>query len=90
VEYPAVTLRRGLTDDADLWGWFQKGADGKAERRNVSIIQLDDTGVEKVRWNLREALPTKWMAPRFNATGTEVSIEAVEIEHEGLTQVKKG
>ena len=58
--------------------------DGKVERKNGSIVLLDDSGEEKVRWNFRDGWPTKWTAPTFNATGTEVAIETLEIAHEGM------
>ena len=86
VTYANITLKRGITDDADLWAWRQKAMDGKVERKNGSVILLDDTGEEKVRWNFREGWPTKWTGADFNATGNEVAIETLEIVHEGVTK----
>ena len=73
-----------ITDDADLWNWRKKTIDGKVERKNGSIVLLDDTGAETVRWNFREGWPTKWTGADFNATGTDVAIETLEIAHEGI------
>lgn len=87
VKHSNITLKWGTSDDAELWAWLKKAIDGKVERRSGSIILLDDTGVEKVRWNFREAWPTKWTGPSFNATGNEVAIETLEIVHEGLEKV---
>jgi phage tail-like protein len=84
VKYTNISLKRGITDDADLWAWSKKAIDGTIERKNGSIILLDDTGAEKVRWNFREGWPTKWAGPSFNATGAEVAIESLDIAHEGL------
>ncbi|CAK0739542.1 hypothetical protein CCP1ISM_10630001 [Azospirillaceae bacterium] len=75
-----------MTDDAELWSWRKKAMDGTVERKNGSIIQLDETGTEMVRWNFSEAWPTKWTGPSFNATGNEVAIETLDIVHEGLTR----
>ena len=85
-KYANLTLRWGTTDDVELWQWRQKAADGLVERKNGSIVLLDETGEEKLRWNFREAWPTKWTGPSFNATGSEVAIETLEIVHEGLTK----
>src|SRR5688572_27307770 len=41
IEYGDVTLRYGLTQSAELWGWFITGLKGTVERRNVSILMLD-------------------------------------------------
>jgi phage tail-like protein len=86
VKYSNISLKWGITDDAELWAWRNKVVSGKIERRNGSIILLDDTGAEKVRWNFREAWPTKWTGPSFNATGNDVAIETLEIAHEGLVK----
>jgi phage tail-like protein len=85
-KYANISLKWGTSDDVDLWGWRQKAADGAPERKNGSIVLLDDTGAEKHRWNFREGWPTKWTGPSLNATGSEVAIETLEIAHEGLVK----
>ena len=83
-KYSNITLKWGMTDDTELWDWRKKAIAGKVERKNGSIVLLDESGEEKLRWNFREAWPTKWTGPSFNATGNEVAIETLEITHEGL------
>jgi phage tail-like protein len=83
-KFSNITLKWGMTDDHELWDWRKRAMTGKIERKNGSIVLLDDTGAEKMRWNFREAWPTKWTGPSFNATGNEVAIETLEIAHEGL------
>jgi phage tail-like protein len=83
-KYSNLTLKWGITDDAELWDWRQKAKDGQVERKNISIVLLDDVGEETWRWNLTNAWPTKWTGPSFNATGNEVAIETLEIAHEDL------
>jgi phage tail-like protein len=86
VKYSNISLKWGITDDAQLWEWRKKVMDGKIAdgRKNGSIVLLDDEGNEKIRWNFREGWPTKWTGPSFNATGNEVAIEQLDIAHEGL------
>src|SRR5437763_1966416 len=83
-KYSNISLKAGFTDDAELWEWRKKAATGHVERKNGSIVLLNDAGEEKLRWNFREGWPTKWTGPTFNATGNEVAIETLEIAHEGL------
>ena len=83
-KYSNITLKWGMTDDTEMWDWRKKAIAGKVERKNGSIVLLDESGEEKLRWNFREAWPTKWTGPSFNATGNEVAIETLEITHEGL------
>jgi len=84
VEYRVISLKRGVTNDAELWAWRKKTIEGTIERKNGSILLYDDAGKEKVRWNFVGGLPTKWTGPTFNATGNEVAIETLEIAHEGI------
>lgn len=81
-----LTLKRGYTDDAQLFAWYQSVMSGKTEkiRRNISVVQLDMAGKEVFRWNLFEAFPVKYTAPSFNAKGNELSIETLEVAYERI------
>ncbi|MDD1713560.1 MAG: phage tail protein [Methanoregulaceae archaeon] len=81
-KYSPITLKRGITDSDELWKWRQTVIDGKIDRRNGSIVLLDDTGTEKLRWNFVNAWPSKWTGPSFNSTGSAVAVETLEIIHE--------
>lgn len=83
-KYSNISLKWGTTDDAELWDWRKKAMDGELERKSGSIVLNNDKGEEKVRWNFREAWPTKWTGPSFNATGNEVAVENLELAHEGV------
>src|ERR1700754_3828402 len=47
--YSAISLKRGLTDSDELWKWRQTVMDGSTERKNGSIVLLDEKGAEKMR-----------------------------------------
>ncbi|HEX8852105.1 MAG TPA: phage tail protein, partial [Pyrinomonadaceae bacterium] len=79
-----VTLKWGITDSDELWKWRQTVVDGRAERKNGSIVLLDEAGNEKVRWNFLNAWPTKWTGPSFNATDNSVAVETLELALEEL------
>jgi phage tail-like protein len=84
IVYANISLKWGTSDDTELWAWRKQVMDGKVERKNGAIVLLDDTGREVSRWNFYEGWPTKWTGPSFNATGSEVSIETLEIVHERI------
>ena len=86
VKFSNITLNRGLTDDAQLWEWRKKAMDGKVERKNGSIVLLDESGAEALRWNFVNGWPSKWTGPSLNASGNEVAIESLEIAHEGVSR----
>jgi phage tail-like protein len=87
-KYSNISLKWGITDDAELWDWRQQVMNGNIDgaRKNGSIVLMDDTGEEKVRWNFREGWPTKWTGPSLNATGSDIGIETLDIVHEGLVK----
>jgi phage tail-like protein len=86
IKYSNVTLKRGITDDAELWEWRKTVMAGQVERKNMSIILMNDAREEKLRWNLINCWPTKWEGPSFNATSSDVAVETLEIAHEGLAK----
>jgi phage tail-like protein len=83
-KYANLVLRRGITQNAELWNWRKAVDAGTDYRRNGSIVLLDDEGTEVVRWNFFNGWIAKWQGPLLNARGNEVAIEAIEIAHEGL------
>ena len=85
-KYSPITLKRGITTGDELFVWRKTVIDGKTERKNGSIVLLDETGAEKIRWNFTNGWPTKWTGPSLNSTSTAVAIETLEITHEELTR----
>jgi phage tail-like protein len=83
-KYANIVLRRGVTQDAELWNWRKTVVEGRVDRRNGSIVLLDDDRTAVVRWNFFNGWISKWLGPDLNATGNEVAIETIEIAHEGL------
>jgi phage tail-like protein len=83
-KYSNIVLRRGVTQDAELWNWRKSVVEGRVDRRNGSIVLLDDDRTAVVRWNFFNGWISKWHGPDLNATGNEVAIETIEIAHEGL------
>jgi phage tail-like protein len=81
-----IVLRRGITQDTELWNWRKAVADGQVDRRNGSIVLLDEDRSEVLRWNFVNGWISKWLGPTLNAEGNEVAIETIEIAHEGLEQ----
>jgi phage tail-like protein len=81
-----LSLKRGYTDDKQLYTWFEDVMTGRTEniRRNISVVQIDMAGKEVFRWNLFKAFPVKYTAPAFNAKGNDLSIETLEVAYERI------
>lgn len=86
-KYNNISLKWGLTDSSELYNWYRDVVKGKVQRKNGSIIVLDQEGKEKIRWNFFNGWPTKWDGPDFSAKGNDVAIETLELAHEGVERV---
>lgn len=82
--YPDLTLKWGITDSRDLYDWHLAAIKGTSDRRNGSIILLNDQGEEKVRWNFFDAWPSKYDGPDFSAKGNDVAIDTLTLSCERL------
>jgi len=87
VKYGNLTLKWGITDSLELYNWHKNVTMGKVERKNISVILIDESGTDKSRWNFVQAWPTKYDAPDLTAKGNDVAIETLEIVHEGMDRV---
>ena len=83
-KYSNITMKWGSSDDVELWNWRKTAVDGKTQRKNGSVVLLDEAGQEKVRWNFLRGWPMQWVGPALNATATDVAIETLVIAHEGI------
>ncbi len=83
-KYGNLVLKRGVTADNSLWNWRKTVIEGAVERRSGSIILLDESRTEILRWNFFNGWPCKWEGPALKAKSNEVAIETLEIAHEGL------
>jgi phage tail-like protein len=79
VSYPDITLKWGMTDNQELYKMHLGVVKGNIKRVSGSVVQLDDTGTEKLRWNFFNAWPSKWDGPAFNAKGNDVAIETLTL-----------
>lgn len=84
-KYTNITLKRGYTQDKALWRWYGNIVNGQPDRRDVTIILLNEARQPVLRWHAEGAWINKIEGPSFKAAGNEVAMESVELVHEGLT-----
>ncbi|MGK7884125.1 MAG: phage tail protein [Crocosphaera sp.] len=84
--YPDISLKWGITDSRELYDWHATAVNGQIERKNGSIILLDDTGQEKIRWNFFNAWASKYEAPSLDAKGSDVAIDTLTLCCERLAR----
>lgn len=85
--HSAITLRRGVGLNNDLWEWHNGFVLGRGKRRDGLIILQDEDHKAVRSWRIRRALPIKYSGPSLNANQSAVAIEELQIAHEGLELV---
>jgi phage tail-like protein len=85
-----VTLKRGITDNMDIWEWRKLAEDGDMSkaRKDCSIIMYDRAGKPQARWNFVAAWPSKVTGPEAKSDSNDIGIEEMVLVHEGLERVK--
>lgn len=87
VTWANLTLKRGITDSAELWDWHFSYIEGRGRRRDGVIVLLNAARAPVQAWYFRRGLPVKYSGPSLNGSQNSVAIEAIEIAHEGIHQV---
>ncbi|MGD2205803.1 MAG: phage tail protein [Anaerolineae bacterium] len=83
-KYSNITLKRGYTQNLELWEWRKTAEDGQTERRDGVIVLLDEARQPVLRWIFRSGWLSKYEGATLNSTTNEAAIESIEIVHEGL------
>lgn len=84
-----VVLRRALSRDTTLFDWRRSIVDGKADRRSVTIQQLERAGGRVANsWRLVRAWPCRWSGPALNALESGIAFEEVELAFDDLVWVR--
>lgn len=88
VRYNNLMLKRGMTDDMELYNWHLAAVQGNVQRKNGSILLLDRAGNLSARWDFTQAWPTKCTGPGLNAEDSKIAFDTYEIVCTTLTRVQ--
>lgn len=90
LKWQDVTLKRGITDNMDIWDWREEVVQGQVDsaRRNGSIVMFNQALDEVARWNFENAWPLKVSGPSMKSDSNEFGIEELVLTHEGLYREK--
>jgi phage tail-like protein len=89
-----IILKRGVTNNLDLWAWRQEVVEGKVNtaRRDGNLIMFDKSLKEVARWNFLRAWPSKLIGNPVDASATSpgggMAIESVHITVESIKRLK--
>jgi phage tail-like protein len=83
-KFSNITLKRGYTDNRELWNWRNNIVNGTPDRRHGAIVLMDEERKDMLRWEFEGGWIHKIDGPTFNAKGNDVTIESLEIVIESL------
>jgi phage tail-like protein len=90
MKWSPLVFKQGFTKSSGLLAWRELWTkDGPKKRSGGSIIQLDTALKPAAEWKFVRGWPSKWEIAEFDAGKGEVSIETLEICHEGLSYSAK-
>ena len=85
-KYANLALKRGITQNEDLFTWFQNNVTAKKKDvRDGAVVLQDEQHNDVMRWNFENGWICKWEGPMMNATSNDVAIESIEICVEQVT-----
>jgi len=90
ITWGPITLKKGMGDEKFFWDWWNKMVTSSKrtdKTKNLTIVLYDRTGSKAVRrWHVEKAWPKSWEAPTLNAGASEIAIESLTLNHEGITE----
>ena len=85
-KYSNITLKRGsFKSDNEYYKWWNTVKLNTIERRDITIMLLNEEHDPVITWKVKNAWPTKIQSTDLKADGNEVAIESMELVHEGLS-----
>lgn len=83
-----LTLKRGMTRNADLWAWVANVQQNPGLRAEATVVMFNsERGTEsdvRARFVLSRCLPVKIKAPALNAKDGLVAVEELQVAYEAL------
>lgn len=80
-----IVLKQGYTGDSALLTWRDEWIGKRGSRHDVKIVALDTALEVRSVWTAYRAWPMKWELSELDASKSELSIETLELAHEGIT-----
>lgn len=79
-----LTLRRGVTENTELWDWYETVRDGSVDRRAMSVVLQDHAREEKARYNFDECWPSEYGIEKLEAIPSGVAVEVLVVQCETM------
>lgn len=79
-----LTIEHGSFADIDLYNMVKSALEDPDFRTDITIVEQDRHGNGKRQWKLTECWASKFTAPEYDATSSEVATESIEVQYEDI------
>jgi len=90
-KWSPLVLKQGFMTGSKLLEWREKWVTGGSKENMVrsggTIVLLDTAYKAKATWQFYNGWPSKWEIGEFDASKSELSIETLEISHDGIKSI---
>lgn len=85
VKWSNLVLKRGYTANPVFTAWIYQWISMASPKRVSLVVTQLDTQMRTARaWTFINAWPVKWEISELDATKSEISIETIELSHQGM------
>lgn len=86
VTYAQLTLKRGMSKDFGLWRWFTEvmKTEQRGLRGQATVVMLDGSQQEQIKFKLKDCLPIKLRAPALSAKEGGIAIEEMQLVYAAM------
>lgn len=85
--YTEITLEKGLYSNPLLYNYFHAFLDGETFTPvNATITVYDNAGEATASWRVINAWPSRYESGGLDASNSEVLVETLVLQHEGITR----
>ena len=86
--YGNLILKNGGSSSTFFYDWMREVEGGTVNRRNITIVLVDDTMFEVASLLIKDAYPISYNGIDSNATSSEMTIDTIVLAHDGITMTK--
>jgi len=88
-KYGPVKLSRAAneSDSPKVQTWLNETQSAHQVGNSATVTLRDSNTAKVMEWELRNVIPAKWSISTFDAGGSAVAVEILELQHEGFLEV---
>jgi phage tail-like protein len=79
-----IILKRGVSENAELWAWFDEYTNEEPTKKCMSIVLLDHTRSEKARYNFCGCWPSAYYIEPLESSPSNVAYEVLVVQCETM------